>query len=916
MKERLLRLLNLKASESKYVFDLLSIQLFIGIANSLINIAALTLFIHHFSARDIAWGFLAAAVVLTTLNIGYERVEKKLSPLHLLRMVVIVSIFVLMGFWLGMLTFQGGVMIFPLLILTTVFYMITGYGYWGVVSLLFNIRESRRVFSIIGAGDIPAKLIGYAAAALLVPIIGLENLLLFSVGSLVVAFVLLNQLIRKKRWERIIHRAHVKQHHHKTNGEPLSLVRFFFQHRLIFTISLLSILSYNVFNLIDFTFITQIKARIQDISTLSTYIAVFFAIGRLVAFGLKIIFTSRVIERLGVINCLLITPTVLFLTGIAFIFLNTPENSLYIIGFMAMITEVLRSAMQEPVFFILFQPLNEHHRLRGHIIAKGYMLPPSLLIVGATLILLQRFHIAISMPLTIGILLVNLVIWGVVIHYIKDAYLKALHQSIARGLFTGDLLNTTNKTVVDLLLQKVASGKASERIYALTLLEKSSYGAIDDLLQTEVRSGTTETKQFALSLLSERKKLSVSLLQQWINDEENTEIKHAMILRLCEMHQPSLFHFTKKLSVFTEQLRKKFVCLLLNQTEFELLHRGVQEISRLLQSAAPSDREFALDIIGELTSIRFTSAIQHLIDDGNNAVKRSATIAACKMRNKPLLPFLFERLGDPAEKYIVIQGLIQYGDNLFEDINGLNRGLLDNHKAELVKIAAKVKGPLSTQFLLDELKEKNSLEEKIIHILWARSFRAELPSDMFLFQELLKTYIERGLEKMHYHTSLPVFEASDLIKHSLTSEIWNDLTSALKVATIIYSKNEVSRVVELIENKDRQKLFNAMEMLEMVLPKRTARQINVLFDYILEPNPARKKETETGTNLYLQKILSPGSSFNHWTKAICLYTSLKNKKVDLLRSLPAQPERYENIVLTETRSYVMTSLQSLVHADY
>ena len=48
-----------------------------------------------------------------------------------------------------------------------VVYMLIGYGFWGMASLLFDVRESRRVFSVIGAGDLPAKLLGYLTISML-----------------------------------------------------------------------------------------------------------------------------------------------------------------------------------------------------------------------------------------------------------------------------------------------------------------------------------------------------------------------------------------------------------------------------------------------------------------------------------------------------------------------------------------------------------------------------------------------------------------------------------------------------------------------------------------------------------------------------------------------------------------------------
>src|SRR5688572_25185398 len=191
MKERIFRILNLKVSESKYVFDLLSIQLFIGIATSVINIVSFTFFIHHFEATRLAYAYVSIAILLAIMNLGYEKLEKRLSPLHLLRWIIVCSAITLFLFWTGLHAFNEGVMIFSLLVAATLFYMVTGYAYWGLVSLLFNVRESKRVFSIVGSGDIPAKLIGYLVVPLLIPVIGLENLLLFAIMSLVVGFFLL-----------------------------------------------------------------------------------------------------------------------------------------------------------------------------------------------------------------------------------------------------------------------------------------------------------------------------------------------------------------------------------------------------------------------------------------------------------------------------------------------------------------------------------------------------------------------------------------------------------------------------------------------------------------------------------------------------------------------------------------------------
>jgi len=917
MKERLLRILNIKASESKYVFDLLSIQLFIGIANSLLNIVAFTLFIHHFPASTIAYAYITISILLSVLNLGYEKLEKKLSPLHLLRWIIVGSSVVLAFFWTGFLTIDEGVMIFSLLVLSTLFYMITGYAYWGLVSLLFNVRESKRVFSIVGSGDVPAKLIGYAAAPLLIPVIGLQNLLLLSIGALVTGLLLVNKLILKKRWERISNRSHEAHHNHHHSAHKETIIEFFLKHRLIFVISLLSIISYNVFNLVDYTFLTQIKAKSQNLSTLATYIAIFFAAGRLITLFLKLVFTSRVIEGLGVIPCLLITPLTLAAFTTLFLFFHEGNSVLFIFGIMAILTEVLRSAMQEPVFFILFQPLNEHHRLKGHIIAKGYMLAPSLLIVGSSLVLINYFNLHLSINGTILILLANLALWVAVIFYIRRAYARALHNSITRGIYTGEMINIADQSTINILLEKIDKGSIAEKVYALRLLEKSNYNAIDALLEKELQSPGAEMRQYALLRLQKRETVRQASLAEMVEKETNETVKVHAINMLCSMDRHYLRSFSESLSTLEPAVRKNVIVHMLNQEEFDYLYRAGQEINNLVHSEEPRERELALDIIGELKNIKFTEAIAALINDEDTAVKRAAMAVACKLRSHDLLPSVLQRLRNPTEKFIALQGLFLYGDRLFTDIKKLPGEELETLKPDLIKTAAKIKGPMATSYLLECLREGGALKERLIHFLWAKTYQAESVESIHQFEALLADYLRNGLQKIAYHLSTPKMLDSELLQSSIGNEIWNDLTTSLKLCSMIYPKKEIARVIELAESREREKLFNAMEMLEMVLPKKTARQINVLFDYLLDPADSKQKGLQTTNEAFLNTIVKgEGYHFSHWTKAICLFITYKNNQPHLLKQLITTPEKGESVVLAETREYVTTGIQQSHHVNY
>jgi hypothetical protein len=90
-----------------------------------------------------------------------------------------------------------------------------------------------------GAGDVPAKLLGYMAAPVLISLVGIDNLVLLSVTALGIGFYLVNRLIHKKSWKGIGHKLHsASQHTHTGHTGKQSIVAFFLNNKLIFSISL------------------------------------------------------------------------------------------------------------------------------------------------------------------------------------------------------------------------------------------------------------------------------------------------------------------------------------------------------------------------------------------------------------------------------------------------------------------------------------------------------------------------------------------------------------------------------------------------------------------------------------------------------------------------------------------------------
>ena len=907
MKERLYKILNIKHSESNQVFDLLTVQFFIGLANALVSVTALTLFVHFHSIHDLPWVYLLIAGLLIFINFIYEKLEHKFSPLQLLKYVIGFGAVLLVILWAGLSFGNEHDFIFILLVASVLIYMVTSYAFWGLVSLLFNVRESRRVFSIVGSGDIPAKLIGYIITPILIPFVGPSNLIWLAILSFCTGFILFGRFIKKKSWETIKNKPHI-EHHHEKHNKKQGLVAFFFKHKLIFAISLLSIISYNVFVLVDYTFISQVKLKFENITDLAAYISIFFAFGRVIALAFKLIFTSRVIEKLGVIYCLFITPIVLFLFCLVF-FINGDQShyNLFIFGLMAMITEVLRSTMQEPVFLILFQPLKENLRLKGHIISKGYMYPPSLIIVGLSLLFLTSIKTEVTILLAIKVVIFNLSIWAAIIFLLRRTYLNTIHASIKKGIFSSEDIYITDQQTIDILLGKIKAGKRIEVIYALNLLENSGYAGFDALLQNQVlEAKDVEVKKYALDRMEVLEKINVNILRDMLNAVSDDELEQKIVSLLCKYDEEFLEKVSENISANEEHIRKIIIINLLNHREFKYLFIAGQEINRLLYSADPAERELAVSIISELKNVQFSDAIERLINDDEIAVQRVAITAACKLRMEKLLPSIIDLLDQPAHKNIVLKGLQVYGDILFEDIKHRAVNIPAKYMTDLVKLAGKTRGEHSTAFLIAKMNDDDSFpKDNIIHAFWLKEYEPAGVAEKERFSYVLNNYLKSGLDKIQDYNHIPDFEQQELIRRSIFNEVRNDLQAALKACAVLFRKKEINRILELMEIIKQDKLYNAMEMLELVLPKKISKDLNLLFDFILDPHNSSRIAVKTEIKTFYNKVIfNAPLLYNPWTKAVCIYSSWKNHETGFLNKLKDHVLADEHYLVKEVKDFV------------
>lgn len=908
-KAAILRLMNVRATESALVFRLLAIQFVLGLATAFLISASYSLFLYEYPVTKAPDVFILAAVILFPINAIYARADLKLNSKKLLQATILfaaLSMALMLGFW-KLTSFKWMIIVIAAWNLSL--YMVVGYAYWGLASLLFNVRESRRIFSVIGAGDLPAKAIGYIAVSLFAHSIGLDVIMATSILFFLLAFYLCKKLFSHSGidWDRF-----ENESHHAAPEKVESWWMRLFENKLIQWIAILSVISYIILYLFDFTFLSQVKVRFHSEHELAKFISLFFAAGRLLAIVVKLVISSRLIARLGLTRTLLITP--LLMLGISACIFLLPvfkmyeDSYLYAFGVLVLISEVLRSTIQEPVFFILFQPLSIHLRLKGHLVAKGYVFPPALTIVGVGLATWLYFRNTPSIP---GILIIASVLflaWIATIFKIDREYLSAVQRSIQKGFFSGVALFLDDDKVKLTLLEKITQGNTTEKLHALHLLEKSGYDKLEPLMLSLLDSNVRELQLYALVRIEERRFVNAAgVIEKLYKDLEDPALRTAAYQVACMLDDAFFEQEMKSWETAGFDKQKSLLICLARKGDNQIASLHIRSaLQKMAGSNDPAVQLQLLEILDEAQLPASESLLSTLASRPMEpGVYRQWIAVAGKLASPHLLNSLLEALADRPYRVAAVNALLHVKETLFE-----NPALDEIKNTELLEqlagIAAKTKNSAATVFLLKMLAQKQLPVAVIAGSLWQQQYSTGGETNSVL--TAATSELIEGLNMKYYLMHQVDDRQHQLLAQALNSEVETGMMALLQLLAIQYGRKELARVIELLEMKQFSKMHNAIELLELSVPRKLFTQVIELVDHLTgDPGRDVKVSARLPFADTASSILSKSEQFNDWTKAVIWWLAGSEKDVKLLPMLAAFTEPNDSPILKETKEFVIFS---------
>ncbi|WP_139924299.1 cyclic nucleotide-binding domain-containing protein [Hymenobacter sp. DG01] len=422
------QLLGIRPEEGRTVGLFFLHNFLLGIGTILVYVSANVILLENNPERNLPLAYGAAALCMIVAGQVYAYYEHHLG-LQRVAVRVLLAVVALTGV-LGVLVAVGHSVLAAVAIMAgyRIIYLLTNLEFWGVSAVVFDVRQGRRLFSVISSGDMPAKALGAVLALLIHHHTELLWLLLTAFGAYMGALLVLRRTNRSHLVE-----ARSAARAQRTTAVAPGLQRWFGSSQVVLTMCLSMLAVAAVTTGIEYSFFVNVKHRFHDQATVMRYVSGVLALAYLLALVVKLVLTGPVLSRVG-LRAVLLGPPAVLLAGLGlFVGLRTAGPDVLVLYFCGLFLtlEILRRAVFDPVFLVLFQPLPAEERLQAHTLAKGVYEPLGMALAGGLSFVLHAWP-ELGLGFTFAWMGLLLLVALFCLHRTYGHYLAELQHAVSR----------------------------------------------------------------------------------------------------------------------------------------------------------------------------------------------------------------------------------------------------------------------------------------------------------------------------------------------------------------------------------------------------------------------------------------------------------------------------------------------------
>jgi hypothetical protein len=393
-KEWFTKILNIRTEEYKPVFLMMVFSFFIGLSLTFYFTASNAIFLKHFPPKMIPVSFIASGIIVCFAWWIFSKIDKRAS---LSRQVTVKFIFVfvsVLAISIGVWAFDTAWLAFIMYTWVRVMVYITLVNFWGLAGRLFNIRQGKRIFGLISAGEVISIIIGYFSIPLILKVLKVSDLLFLASISLFICVVVVITVFRTFKEQFSLVKLPVQDNRKAAKSEwnywNLLKKPYFL------LISLMALLPIFGYLFVDYLFLAQTKHEfVNNPENIARFLGIFLGFVAILELIFKL-FSGRFLSKFGLKPSLLLLPVILIIS----IFLAAVFGSLYgtagmffaFIALARLFERSIRGAVYEPGFQLLYQPVPTEQRLPFQNQIEGIPKALGTVITGVVILLLSGFH--------------------------------------------------------------------------------------------------------------------------------------------------------------------------------------------------------------------------------------------------------------------------------------------------------------------------------------------------------------------------------------------------------------------------------------------------------------------------------------------------------------------------------------------
>jgi HEAT repeat protein len=815
MSLRLSKLFDVKASESRLVVLLISHSFFVGMTRNLGSTVATTIF----DPRYLPEALILSAVINAIIAVGLNWLQKRLNFVNFSAFNLAIQFFSLVIFGLIFIFYpaQDPWLALSFYIWIQVIMVLSYKEYWDLAGRLLDIRQSKRLFALIGTGEvlfiIPVGLLGRQIASLGIP------LLVFLSAFGVIGSSLSLETIRQRFGNLLGKTRRSKRERLRQQAEErLKLWRYVI---LIMALSVVYVLG---FSLISQLYLDALKFAFpleSDVASKSAFILVVLAVTGSLNLLMRLFGVDAFIGHFGVAGGLLVLPILVLISsgglvaahalGLATVFgMTVLVRGIYF---------VLKPSVDRPASQILFQIFPDGIRQRLLTIRDGIVEPIAAGVAGLLLfILVPR---GLDSYLQSMLLFVVVILWLFVVWLVLRQYAASVIQVLQQRQvsFFSELFQ--DRRNLERLKGSLSSTKPLEVMYALRVLDTLQDELTADDFEVLLKNPSPMVRGETLKLIEKYQTTALLAPVAAAVEHDPDETVRALAVRTmaaigADESYDTLMNF---LANSSREIRRNAIIGLLRGGDIQGLINAGNILVRMAKSEE-EERLEAAEILGEVRNPNFYRLLLDLVQDEDNEVRNKALLAAGNVNHPKLWPILIDNLAASRTRssaIIALNGadsrILPHFERSFSEPSSPSRLL-----TAIARICSRMTGDEVRGFLIKHATINNlNVRSAILQSLADLGYQAESAEERGLCISYARDEAAFVVWCLAAIASLKPYPLAEIVCNSLKTELEQAKTRIFYWLSFLYDSELILRAKTQIGKESDSNWALMLEALEQVV---------------------------------------------------------------------------------------------------